>query len=54
MMRTSDDILVESAWRLNQSHREAKAARRALAGACLVIILQWALIVWLTWFRRGC
>lgn len=54
MMRTSDDILIESAWRLSQISRQAKGSRRALSGACVVIILQWALIIWLTWFRKAC
>jgi hypothetical protein len=54
MMRTSDDVLAESAWRVSQGHREAKAARRALARASIVIALQWAIIVWLIWFRKGC
>lgn len=50
MMRTSDQILLESVWKL--SH-EAKAARRALVGAAILIVSQWAVIVWLAWFRKG-
>jgi hypothetical protein len=51
MTRASDQILLESVWKL--SH-EAKSARRALAGAAIVIVFQWAIIVWLAWFRKGC
>jgi ferric-dicitrate binding protein FerR (iron transport regulator) len=40
--------------RAQRAQREARLARRVLAGACLVIALQWATIVWLIWFRRGC
>jgi len=52
MMRTSDDVLAESAWRLSDSHRQARGLRRALTGAAVLIVLQWAIIIWLTWFRR--
>jgi CHASE3 domain sensor protein len=34
------------------ARHEARLARRALAGACLVIVLLWAIIIWLAWFRR--
>ena len=51
MTRTNDQILLESVWKL--SH-EAKAARRALVGAGLFIVFQWAIIVWLAWFKKGC
>jgi hypothetical protein len=52
MMRTSDDIFAESAFRLSDSHRQARGLRRALSGAAIVIVLQWAIIIWLIWFRR--
>jgi hypothetical protein len=34
--------------------RQTRGLRHALAGACLVIVLQWAIIAWLVWFRRPC
>jgi len=53
-MRTSDDVTAESAYRLSQSRQEAIAARRKLTRFRILIVLQWALIVWLIWFKKGC
>jgi hypothetical protein len=53
-MRNSDDVLIESTIKLSQSRQEAIAARRKLTRFRILIVLQWALIVWLIWFRKGC
>jgi hypothetical protein len=53
-MRTSDDVQTESTWRNSTARREAELLKDALAGAALVIALQWGWIAWLIWFRKGC
>ena len=35
------------------ARKEARLLKDALAGAALVIALQWAWIAWLLWFRKG-
>ena len=52
-MRTSDDVQTESTWRISTARKEARLLKDALAGAALVIALQWAWIGWLLWFRKG-
>ena len=52
-MRTSDDVQAESTWRISGARKEAKLLKDALAGAALVIALQWLWIAWLLWFRKG-
>lgn len=52
-MRTSDDVQAESTWRISGARKEARLLKDALAGAALVISLQWAWIAWLLWFRKG-
>jgi hypothetical protein len=52
-MRTSDDVQAESTWRISGARKEAKLLKDALAGAALVIALQWGWIAWLLWFRKG-
>ena len=52
-MRTSDDVQAESSWRISRARKEARRLRDALAGAALVIALQWAWIGRLLWFRKG-
>ena len=34
-----------------RARHEAWLTRTALAGAAVVIVLQWAIIVWIAWFR---
>ena len=53
-MRTSDDVVAESACRLSQSRHEATAARRKLTRFRILIVFQWVFIVWLIWFKKGC
>ena len=53
-MRTSDDVTAESAYRLSQSRQEAIAARRKLTRFRILIVLQWAFIIWLILSRRPC
>jgi len=50
-MRTSDDVEAESAVKISRSHYEARLSRRILAAAGIVIVFQWAIIVWLAWFQ---
>jgi len=52
-MRTSDDVQTESTWRISTARKEAQLLKNALAGAALVIALQWAWIGYLLWFRKG-
>jgi hypothetical protein len=52
-MRTSDDVVAESAWRVSQSRQEATAARRKLTTFRILVVFQWVLILWLIWFKKG-
>jgi hypothetical protein len=52
-LRTSDDVQAESTWRISTARKEARLLKDALAGAALVIALQWLWIAWLLWFRKG-
>jgi hypothetical protein len=53
-MRTSHDVTAEAAYRLSQSRQEAVEARHKLTRFRILIVLQWVLIIWLIWFRKGC
>jgi len=37
-----------------RARHEAWLTRTALAGAAVVIVLQWAIMFWTIWFRRPC
>jgi len=54
LMRTSHDVTAEAAYRLSQSRQEAVEARHKLTRFRILIVLQWVLIIWLIWFRKGC